>query len=470
MGCQAIGVKNTNSNILLAYEGLINENYFKLQSKESELITSVEYLTGIGLNPYNKKQEYFIGLLLKSKFDGMKEEEIIKNTGETDFSITLDISGSMSGNKIELAKEALIKMIDNLKEGNQISILTFNTESQLIIPLSPKSEILMLKEKIKSIKADGGTDLYNALDGAYEALKNSKKKFKRIIIITDGWCDDKRFIELAEKITNENIGISVVAIESNSNAQLFEKLCKLKGCNYFVALKNEDLKKYLVDQFGYLNFEVSNNIKLNFESDECEIIKAIGTNSDNKDVNNLCNIISSFPSDLKLKGKDVYQEGGLILLKIKPKNNNNIGDKIKLNIKLEYTGYDDKNYIQNYPIEFIINEGEFYSNDYIKKGIALYYYGKIRRKIFKFLNSNIKFNTGGPFVEEVDKDKYERYLKFLRRDNENIDKIKKYFNQNYFNDIVQEQKENYLKTLEDQYEMFLRNKEIISQKVVEKKE
>ena len=137
---------------------------------------------------------------------------------------------------------------------------------------------------------------------------------------------------------------------------------------------------------------------------------------------------------------------------------------------MEYTGYDDKNYIQNYPIEFIINEGEFYSNDYIKKGIALYYYGKIRRKIFKFLNSNIKFNTGGPFVEEVDKDKYERYLKFLRRDNENIDKIKKYFNQNYFNDIVQEQKENYLKTLEDQYEMFLRNKEIISQKVVEKKE
>ena len=86
------------------------------------------------------------------------------------------------------------------------------------------------------------------------------------------------------------------------------------------------------------------------------------------------------------------------------------------------------------------------------------------------MNSNIKFNTGGPFVEEVDKDKYERYLKFLRRDNENIDKIKKYFNQNYFNDIVQEQKENYLKTLEDQYEMFLRNKEIISQKVVEKKE
>mgnify|MGYP002524507960 CR=1 FL=1 len=119
-------------------------------------------------------------------------------------------------------------------------------------------------------------------------MKNSKKKFKRIIIITDGWCDDKRFIELAEKITNENIGISVVAIESNSNAQLFEKLCKLKGCNYFVALKNEDLKKYLVDQFGYLTFEVSNNIKLIFSLCSSKISNAFSPSSASITLNSFC--------------------------------------------------------------------------------------------------------------------------------------------------------------------------------------
>jgi hypothetical protein len=58
------------------------------------------------------------------------------------------------------------------------------------------------------------------------------------------------------------------------------------------------------------------NIKLNFESEECEI-KAIGTDSeDNKNINNLCNIPSYFPSDLKFNGDEVYQKDELILLKI----------------------------------------------------------------------------------------------------------------------------------------------------------
>jgi hypothetical protein len=200
------------------------------------------------------------------------------------------------------------------------------------------------------------------------------------------------------------------------------------------------------------------NIKLNFESDECEIIKAIGTNSeDNKNINNLCNIPSCFPSDLKFNGDEVYQEGGLILLKIKTKNENiKNGEKVKFNLKLEYTDNEDKNYIQNYPIEFEISDGEFFSNDYMKKGIAIYYYGKIRRKIAKFFYSDVKFNTSGPVIENVNREKYERYYNFLRRDNENIDKAIQYFKQNYFNDVVDNQKEKYLDTLEEKYDRFLK--------------
>ena len=477
MGGQTGGARNSFSDIMIPYEGLINENYFKLISRETELINNLEYFTGRSKNPYNKKYENFIGLLLKSKYDGVKQEDQTNiKIGPMDYAIALDISGSMMTaleNKngiprIELAKKSLLTMIDNLKDGNQMSITTFNNESQLIIPLSPKSEILMLKEKIKNINPDGGTDLTNALKGAYDTLKISKKKFKRVIIITDGWVNEPDFMNTAINVTNNGVGISVIAIDKSSNSKLFEQFSKLGGCNYFIATKDEDLEKYLIHQFTYLTFIASYNIKLNFESDDCEIIKAIGTNSDdNKNINNLCNIPSCFPSDLKFIGDEVYQEGGLILLKIKLKNEN-IGNKIKINLKLEYTDNDDKNYIQNYPIEYEINEGEYYSNNYLKKGIALYYYGKIRRKIAKFFNSDTKFTTAGPVLPSVDKTKYDRYFNFLRRDNENIDKVKKYFNQNYFNDIVENQKENYIKILDEKYELFLEKRKEIEDKVVEK--
>ena len=479
MDCQTGGAINSFSDIMIPYEGLINENYFKLISRETELINNLEYFTGRSKNPYNKKYENFIGLLLKSKYDGVKQEDQTNiKIGPMDYAIALDISGSMMSAlevndkngipRIELAKKALLTMIDNLKDGNQMSITTFNHESHLIIPLSPKSEILMLKEKIKNINPNGGTNLTNALKGAYETLKKSKKKFKRVIIITDGWVNEPDFMNTAINVTNNGVGISVIAIDKSSNSKLFEQFSKLGGCNYFIATKDEDLEKYLIHQFTYLTFIASYNIKLNFESDDCEIIKAIGTNSDdNKNINNLCNIPSCFPSDLKFIGDEVYQEGGLILLKIKLKNEN-IGNKIKINLKLEYTDNDDKNYIQNYPIEYEINEGEYYSNNYLKKGIALYYYGKIRRKIAKFFNSDTKFTTAGPVLPSVDKTKYDRYFNFLRRDNENIDKVKKYFNQNYFNDIVENQKENYIKILDEKYELFLKKRKEIEDKVVEK--
>ena len=48
------GAMNSYSVILISYEGLINENYYKLQSRETELISNLEYYTGRIKNPYNK--------------------------------------------------------------------------------------------------------------------------------------------------------------------------------------------------------------------------------------------------------------------------------------------------------------------------------------------------------------------------------------------------------------------------------
>ena len=69
-------------------------------------------------------------------------------------------------------------------------------------------------------------------------------------------------------VTNNGIGISVIAIDIQSNSILFEKLYKLRGCNNFIATKEEDLEKYLTHLFHYMTFISCYNIKLNFESDE----------------------------------------------------------------------------------------------------------------------------------------------------------------------------------------------------------
>ena len=115
----------------------------------------------------------------KSKYDGEEINEPL------DLSIALDISGSMNcpinmmtdgKSRIELAKNALNKLILNIKKDDKIALNIFNDESKTIFPLSNKESIFNNLEIIKNIKANGGTNLTNALNNAIENQEKKPKK------------------------------------------------------------------------------------------------------------------------------------------------------------------------------------------------------------------------------------------------------------------------------------------------------
>ena len=135
--------------------------------------------------------------------------------------------------RIEVAKKCLFKMIDSMSDKVQMALTTFNTESTMIIPLSPKKELKSISHNINGVCADGGTDLYAALSGAASCLSESTAKFKRVIIITDGWDNNPKFMEIARNLNEKNILITILSIDPNANSNLYDKLCELKGFNYF---------------------------------------------------------------------------------------------------------------------------------------------------------------------------------------------------------------------------------------------
>ena len=104
----------------ISYDGIFNENYFKISSKETNLLMNMELSKASIENIFNKNEkEYYIGLICKSKYDGEEINEPL------DLSIALDISGSMNcpinmmtdgKSRIELAKNALNKLILNIKK------------------------------------------------------------------------------------------------------------------------------------------------------------------------------------------------------------------------------------------------------------------------------------------------------------------------------------------------------------------
>jgi tight adherence protein B len=98
--------------------------------------------------------------------------------------LVMDVSGSMDKNgKIDGAKAAASAYVKQMRSGDQAGIITFNTRTQDIQPLTQDHDALL--SAINGMKPGGNTAMYDALIAAEEALKSVQGR-KAIITVTDG--------------------------------------------------------------------------------------------------------------------------------------------------------------------------------------------------------------------------------------------------------------------------------------------
>ena len=469
----------------VSFDGFINENYFSINSQEKNLIQNMEIAHAITTNPITNKKDAFISLIFKSKYDG------IGNRQPIDMSIALDISGSMSSidgkdskSRLKLAKESLKKLVlimDPKKD--KMSLITFNNKAKNIFGLLNKKEIQQkFVNDIDSLKANGGTDLVEALKAAMnnlnidntETVENIEKREKRIVMITDANYNDRNdiLLNLFKKcIEEKDVSITLMAISSESNLSLADKLSHFKGCNYFPITKSSDLETFLVKDFNYIFFPISYDTKIKINSN-VQILKCVGgentmsdeyMNIDNKDEapkpsNEVSfDFGSAFSSDL-LKIRDnlgeekLYSRGGLILLKINPddlyKN-----EELKFDFILEYKSFDNKTCSQNYSYS-IGNKNdidiEYFCNNSIRKGISIYYFSNILNHIVETFN---KGNYNDKYGIK-DENKKQKDLKLL----ETKQVVSEYLRNNFIlepdNQDTKQNLNNYLKLMEERYDGF----------------
>ena len=461
----------------VSFDGFINENYFLTKSQEKNLIQNLEISHAITKNPISCQNDAFISLILKSKYDG------IGNRQPIDMSIALDISGSMScidgkedKSRIALAKESLKKLVSIMdSEKDKMSLITFNHKTQKIFDLLDKNEIEhKFLNDIDSIKANGGTDLLGALTAAMNNLnlEGINKKEKRIIMITDAYYSDidGKLINLFERCVEEKgISITIMAISSESNLSLADKLCHFKGCNYFPITNSSDLETFLIKNFNYIFFPVAFDTKIKIKSN-AQILRCVGggndlydefNNKNNKDdapkpSNEITfDFGTSFSSDI-LKINDlngngkIYSKGGLILLKINPVDLNKKED-LKFEFNLEYQSFNGLKSSQNY--SYVIDnknrEGEYFNDNNIRKGISIYYFTNILNHIVETYNKGDYNNKNN-----VNENKKNEDLKLL----ETKQVVREYLNNNFIlepdNQSTKNNLNNYLKLIEDRYDEY----------------
>lgn len=102
--------------------------------------------------------------------------------------LVVDTSGSMAGHKIEHARSAARAVIESLGEGDEVSLIEFETEAQLRVPLTNvnKTSRKVLLDAVDGLVDRGGTALFAGLDAGLRSLAPARNRVRRLLLLSDG--------------------------------------------------------------------------------------------------------------------------------------------------------------------------------------------------------------------------------------------------------------------------------------------
>jgi len=173
----------------------------------------------------------------------------------------LDVSSSMKQvDKIELMKYSLMQLTDMLRPQDKFSIVTYATDSRVILKPTSGSEKEKIKNEIEELKAYGYTAGGSGIKLGYKTALKSKisNGTNHVILITDGAFnrnsdDYKRYIK---KYLKKGITMSVVGIRNKTGDKLeMEESAILGGGRYVPIMKLEDAKHNLKNEIRVQSYK-----------------------------------------------------------------------------------------------------------------------------------------------------------------------------------------------------------------------
>ncbi len=153
----------------------------------------------------------------------------------------VDKSGSMSQmhgskTKLRVVIDTIGDILDLLKTEDKIGIVLFDKIPGLVLPIQKFENFQQVENKLDSLAAHGGTDIYKSLKTSHGLFKDSHSKFKHIILVSDGQTGQADYSNLLKAMRNEKITLSTIGIGDNVNKSFLESIAiKCDGRSYVTS-------------------------------------------------------------------------------------------------------------------------------------------------------------------------------------------------------------------------------------------
>ncbi len=171
--------------------------------------------------------------------------------------LVLDRSGSMSGQKIDKAKEAAITALRRLGPQDIFSLVIYDHNVQTIVPPQSAANTEWIESRIRGIYPGGNTALYGAVSqGAAEVRKNLGGPFvHRVILLSDGLANvgpstPGDLARLGAALIKEGISVTTIGIGTDFNEDLMAQLADRSDGNHYFVASSRDLPRIFAAELG----------------------------------------------------------------------------------------------------------------------------------------------------------------------------------------------------------------------------
>ncbi len=189
----------------------------------------------------------------------------------SDWIFVLDVSGSMSGEKINTLTKGVEKVLGKMSPNDRFKLITFNNSAKDLtrgfITATPQNVEKWIRN-VRKIKTGGGTALFDGLKKAYRSLDDDRTT--GIILVTDGVCNvgpqgHKTFLNLLKQY---DIRLFTFVMGNSANQPLMDRLAKDSGGFAMNISSSDDIVGRLLQAKIKILHECMHDVQLTFSGEK----------------------------------------------------------------------------------------------------------------------------------------------------------------------------------------------------------
>lgn len=164
--------------------------------------------------------------------------------------VIFDVSGSMSGEKIKRARDALAKFVQTSHNMDEYFLIAFNSRAQLLLDRTRDGNAVL--DKLTFVQTRNNTALYDACYLGVEKVQRGVHPKRALLLISDGQDNNSRytFNELRRLLKESDVTLYGIGILSGSDAGsamgmegqgILDELASVSGGKAFFPRSNAEM-------------------------------------------------------------------------------------------------------------------------------------------------------------------------------------------------------------------------------------